>query len=249
VAARHFRLPKSTEPILFSQRCAKSANGREREREGKGWFPGRKREKTNKFAANRPLKTPHANGSRGNFKFYDSESRRCDIHRLSRLPSCLATPTPPTQVTPAASLALLAVSASTRRIQPSPSPPSVPLKSSRSPSAEIVRAQGEDSRHVRSVIISKREARGSLIASLLADAIQVGMPASGAHLSRLAEVYVRPFRTTPSHRELGRIIGQRRRSCQAGSLVKIFILVVVELYTRARSSIPLAVLHRCIDLA
>jgi len=31
--ARHFRLPKSTEPVLFSQRRAKTASGRERERE------------------------------------------------------------------------------------------------------------------------------------------------------------------------------------------------------------------------
>lgn len=68
---------------------------------------GRKREKTNKFAANRPLKTRHANGSRGNFKFYDSKSRRCDILRLP-LPAA-ATFTP----------ALLSL----RLFYPSPRPP------------------------------------------------------------------------------------------------------------------------------
>lgn len=50
---------------------------------------GTKRERTNKFAANRPLKTRHANGPRGNFKFYDSRSRRCDILRRLPLPVLL----------------------------------------------------------------------------------------------------------------------------------------------------------------
>lgn len=97
--ARHFRLPKSAEPILFSQVGARSTGeqaGRqavtEKESRSVERKPGRKREKTNKFAANRPLKTRHANGSRGNFKFYDSESRRCDIRRLFRLPRRLLPP-------------------------------------------------------------------------------------------------------------------------------------------------------------
>lgn len=81
---RHFRLFKSTEPILFTYGARRPEEGGDRKEDRRK--PDRKREKTNKFAANRPLKTRHANGSRGNFKFYDSKSRRCDILRL---PHCL----------------------------------------------------------------------------------------------------------------------------------------------------------------
>lgn len=82
---RHFRLFKSTEPILFTRGAE---TGRQEDRRKRD----RKREKTNKFAANRPLKTRHANGSRGNFKFYDSKSRRCDIPPASTARRCYFLP-------------------------------------------------------------------------------------------------------------------------------------------------------------
>jgi len=139
VRARHFRLPKSTEPILFSQRRAKTASGRERERE-------RKRER----------------GARGNRA--GNERRRINLRQtvpskrgMQMAPGAISNFTIPKVVgaTFTAYLACLPASQllplhesplrlpSTfphrRGVFSRPRPPSVPLKSSRSPSAEIVR--------------------------------------------------------------------------------------------------------------
>lgn len=101
----------------FYSPAARKSGARKEDRRKRG----RKREKTNKFAANRPLKTRHANGSRGNFKFYDSKSRRCDILRLP-LPAVAAATFTPTLLPLRLLFTRFSVPLSTSRIYPSQCP-------------------------------------------------------------------------------------------------------------------------------